>query len=235
MTALLTPTKPAAENRGTLTIALVSLTFSTGLIDALSFIAIGHVFTANMTGNIVFLAFAVGGAQGLSAARSGASLVAFMAGAIFGGIISVRHSSWTQARLLKHASAIEAALLLIATSFAIITGSKHEITPNAVYGLITLTAVAMGFRNAVVRKLAVADVTTTVLTLTVTGFASDSSLAGGTNPRWKRRLASIVTMFAGAATGAMLLRYGVVAPLAASSFVAVLASIAARRSERVTH
>jgi uncharacterized membrane protein YoaK (UPF0700 family) len=223
-----------AANTGTLTIALFALTFSTGLIDALSFIALGHVFTANMTGNIVFLAFAVGGAQGLSAPRSAASLVAFMAGAICGGIINVRQSDWTQARLLKHASAIEAALLLVATSFAVITGSKQEITPNAVYGLIVLTAVAMGFRNAVVRKLAVPDVTTTVLTLTVTGFASDSSLAGGTNPRWKTRLASILTMFAGAATGAALLRYSVAAPLAASSFLAVLASIAARRSERVT-
>ena len=232
MTAPLTPMKPAASN--TLTIALVALTFSTGIIDALSFIALGHVFTANMTGNIVFLAFAVGGAQGLSAARSAASLLAFMAGAVCGGLFNVRHSGWTQTRLLKHASAIEAALLLIATTFAVITGSKHEITPNAVYGLIVLTAVAMGFRNAVVRKLAVPDMTTTVLTLTVTGLASDSSLAGGTNPRWKTRLTSIVTMFAGAATGAMLLRYGVVAPLAASSFVAVLASIAARRSERVT-
>ena len=235
MTAPSTPMKPAASNTGTLTVSLVALTFSTGLIDALSFIAIGHVFTANMTGNIVFLAFAVGGAQGLSAARSAASLLSFMAGALCGGIINVRHSGWTQARLLKHASAIEAALLLVAACFAVITGSKHEITPNAVYGLIVLTAVAMGFRNAVVRKLAVPDVTTTVLTLTVTGFASDSSLAGGTNPRWKTRLASIVTMFAGAATGAMLLRYGVVAPLAASSFVAALAYMVARRSERVTH
>jgi uncharacterized membrane protein YoaK (UPF0700 family) len=74
----------------------------------------------------------------------------------------------------------------------------------------------MGVRNAAVRKLAVPDMTTTVLTLTVTGFASDSSLAGGANPRWKTRLASIVTMFAGAATGALLLRYGVVAPPAPS-------------------
>src|SRR3954469_13839446 len=90
----------------TLTVALLALTFSTGLIDALSFIALGHVFTANMTGNIVFLAFAVGGAQGLSAARSAASLLAFMAGAICGGVINVRHSAWTQARLLKQASAI---------------------------------------------------------------------------------------------------------------------------------
>ena len=234
MTAPSTQMKPAASNTGTLTISLLALTFSTGLIDALSFIALGRVFTANMTGNIVFLAFAIAGVQGLSAAGSVASLLAFMAGAVCGGLFNVRHSGWTQTRLLKHASAIEAALLLIATTFAVITGSKHEITPNAVYGLIVLTAVAMGFRNAVVRKLAVPDMTTTVLTLTVTGLASDSSLAGGTNPRWKTRLTSIVTMFAGAATGAMLLRYGVVAPLAASSFVAALAYMVARRSERVT-
>ena len=235
MTAPLTPMQTVAASTGTLAIALFALTFSTGLIDALSFIAIGHVFTANMTGNIVFLAFAVGGAQGLSAARSAASLLSFMGGAVCGGLFNVRHSGWTQARLLKHAIAIEAALLLFAACFAVITGSNHEITTTATYGLIVITAVAMGFRNAVVRKLAVPDMTTTVLTLTVTGFASDSSLAGGTNPRWKTRLASIVTMFAGAATGAMLLRYGVVAPLAASSFVGELAYMVARRSERVTH
>ena len=235
MTAPSTPMKPAVSNTGTLTIPFLALTFSTGLIDALSFIALGRVFTANMTGNIVFLAFAIAGVQGLSAAGSVASLLAFMAGAVCGGLFNVRHSGWTQARLLKKASLIEAVLLLAAAIFAIITESKNEIITTATYGLIVITAVAMGLRNAVVRKLAVPDVTTTVLTLTVTGLASDSSLAGGANPRWKTRLASIVTMFAGAATGAMLLRYGVVAPLAASSCVAVLAYIAARRSERVTH
>jgi len=231
MTAPSTPMKPAASNTGTLTISLLALTFITGLIDALSFIALGRVFTANMTGNIVFLAFAIAGVQGLSAAGSVTSLLAFMAGAVCGGLFNVRDSGWTQARLLKKASLIEAALLLAAAIFAIITESKN--TTTATFGLIVITAVAMGFRNAVVRKLAVPDVTTTVLTLTVTGIASDSSLAGGTNPRWKTRLASIVTMFAGAATGATLLRYGVVAPLAASSFVAALAFMAARRSERV--
>lgn len=68
--------------------------------------------------------------------------------------------------------------------------------------MIVLTAIAMGLRNATVRKLAVADMTTTVLTLTLTGIAADSSLAGGTNPRWARRLASVIAMFAGAALGA---------------------------------
>jgi uncharacterized membrane protein YoaK (UPF0700 family) len=232
------PTKPGsvhaavASDRATM-IALIALTFSTGLIDAVSFISLGHVFTANMTGNIVFLGFAVGGATGLSAARSGASLLAFMAGAILGGMINVRHSDWTQVRLLKCAIEIEALLLLMATSFAASAGVKTEISQGLTYGLIVLLALAMGVRNAVVRKLAVPDLTTTVLTLTVTGIASDSSLAGGANPRWRTRVAAVITMFAGAATGAMFLRYGLFAPLAASSLLlmAVLVGMDAVGSE----
>jgi len=69
------PTKPGSAHAAVATgratmIALIGLTFSTGLIDAVSFISLGHVFTANMTGNIVLLGFAVGGAKGLSVARS---------------------------------------------------------------------------------------------------------------------------------------------------------------------
>jgi len=218
------PTRPSsvqpvvATGRATM-IALIALTFTTGIIDAVSFISLGHVFTANMTGNIVLLGFAVGGATGVSAARSVASLLAFMAGALFGGMINVRHSDWTQMRLLKLAIEIEAILLLLATSFAASAGTKAEISSSLTYGLIVLMALAMGVRNAVVRKLAVPDLTTTVLTLTVTGIASDSSLAGGANQRWRKRVTAVITMFAGAATGAMLLRYGVFAPLGASSIV----------------
>jgi uncharacterized membrane protein YoaK (UPF0700 family) len=212
---------------------LIALTFNTGIIDAVSFISLGHVFAANMTGNIVLLGFAVSGATGLSAARSGASLFAFMAGALFGGMINVRHSGWTQMRLLKRAIVIEAALLLVATSFAASARIKTEISSSLTYGLIVLLALAMGVRNAVVRKLAVPDLTTTVLTLTVTGIASDSSLAGGANPRWRSRVTAVMTMFAGAAAGAMLLRYGVFAPLGASSLLlfAVLAWMDAMGSE----
>jgi uncharacterized membrane protein YoaK (UPF0700 family) len=224
------PTRPssahAAAGTGRATmIALIALTFSTGLIDAVSFISLGHVFTANMTGNIVLLGFAVGGATGLSAARSGTSLLAFMAGALFGGVINLRHSDWTETSLLKRAIVIEALLLLMATGFAANAGTKTQFSPSITYGLIVLTALAMGVRNAVVRKLAVPDLTTTVLTLTVTGIASDSSLAGGANPRWRTRVTAVVTMFAGAATGAMLLRYGIFAPLGASSLL-VLAVLA---------
>jgi uncharacterized membrane protein YoaK (UPF0700 family) len=236
------PTTPSsvlpvlATGRATM-IALIALTFSTGLIDAVSFISLGHVFTANMTGNIVLLGFALGGVTGLSAARSGASLLAFMAGALFGGVINVRHSDWTQMRLLKRAIVIEAALILIAASFAACAGTKNEISPILTYGLIVLMALAMGVRMAVVRKLAVPDLNTTVLTLTVTGIASDSSLAGGANPRWRSRITAIIAIFAGASAGAMLLRYGVFAPLGASSLllVVVLAWMAAIGSDDALH
>jgi hypothetical protein len=68
--------------------------------------------------------------------------------------------------------------------------------------------VALKFLTAV-RKLAIADMTTTVLTLTLTGLAADSSLAGGTNPRWPRRVASVIAMFAGADLGARIVRTSV--------------------------
>jgi len=61
----------------------------------------------------------------------------------------------------------------------------------------------MGLRNAVVRKLAVPDLTTPVLTLTVTGLAADSAVAGGSSAR---RVLSILAMFGGALVGAVLLR-----------------------------
>src|SRR6201982_1760947 len=106
--------------------ALLGMTAVTGLIDAVSFLSLGHVFTANMTGNIVLLGFAMGGATGLSASRSVASLLAFMAGALFGGMINVRHSGWTQMRLLKRAIVLEGGLLVLATIFASRAGAKDE-------------------------------------------------------------------------------------------------------------
>ena len=237
MTIAPSSVQPAAATDRATMIALIALTFITGIIDAVSFVSLGHVFAANMTGNVVLLGFAMGGATGLSPARSGASLLAFIAGALLGGAINVRYSDRTQRHLLKRTVVIEAALLVLAAGLAMSAGTKSEISPSLAYGLIILMALAMGVRNAVVRKLAVPDLTTTVLTLTVTGMVSDSSLAGGTNPRWKTRVAAVVTMFAGAAAGAMSLRYGVLVPLAASSLLlfAVLAWIAAMEPDDAPH
>ncbi len=73
------------------------------------------------------------------------------------------------------------------------------------FGIIVLLGVGTGLQNATVRRLAIPDLTTTVLTLTITGLAADSALAGGDHPRQARRLSSVVAMLAGALVGGALM------------------------------
>ena len=206
---------------------LLLLTASTGLVDAVSYLALGHVFTANMTGNVVFLGFAIADAPGLSIPRSSAALAAFVVGAAIGGRLAARigegkHQPWTTI-----AFAIEALLLLAAA--AVGAGGRDVLAsePDRLYGLIALTGVAMGVRNAVVRKVAVRDLTTTVLTLTITGIVADSSLIGGTNPGLWRRASSVVLMFGGAAAGALLLRHSLALPMVVAGVIAAVCAVGA--------
>src|SRR5882757_8482624 len=70
--------------------ALLALTFTTGLVDAVSYLGLGHVFTANMTGNIVFLGFGIAGGTGLPVLAPIISLAAFLVGAAAGGGLASR-------------------------------------------------------------------------------------------------------------------------------------------------
>ena len=169
----------------------------TGIVDAVSFLGLGHVFTANMTGNVVLLGFAVAGASELSVARSSLSLVGFLAGAVFGGRLARVMINTTRRRWIFMAGALEAVLLLVAAVVSSGLESTEQIPSRRIYAVIVLTAVAMGLRTATVRQLAVLDMTTTVLTQTLAAFAAESTLAGGTNPRLGRRVAAVLLMFAG--------------------------------------
>jgi uncharacterized membrane protein YoaK (UPF0700 family) len=114
------------------------------------------------------------------------------------------------------ATYLEMALLLIAAGTA--TFAASDGSPAIAHAIILSTALAMGLRNAVVRKLEIPDLTATVLTMTITGLAAESSLAGGGGGRTGRRALSILAMFAGALAGAILLRsVGLPAPLALAS------------------
>jgi uncharacterized membrane protein YoaK (UPF0700 family) len=160
----------------------LGMTAVTGLVDAVSYLSLGRVFTANMTGNIVLLAFATAHVSGLSVARSSTALLAFLIGAILGGRTMARANADSQVGFAARAFLLEV-VFLFAASFCSI-GYRVDVLEDSFrpFVLIVLTALAMGIRNAAVRKLAIPDLTTTVLTLTITGIGAESSLANGNNP-----------------------------------------------------
>jgi uncharacterized membrane protein YoaK (UPF0700 family) len=211
---------PASGLRHPLVVTLLGLTFTTGLIDAASYLGLGHVFTANMTGNVVLLGFGIAGYAGLPVVSPIVSLAAFIVGAFAGGILSAR----TFERHALHvglALAIEFSLVGVA---AILAAAAH-VAPNTFAGdvLVGVLAFAMGARNASVRKLAVPDMSTTVLTMTITGLAADSRLAGGSGTATPRRAGAVVAMLTGAVAGALLLKTELWLPLAATSLFALVA------------
>lgn len=194
--------------------SLFVLTVATGLIDAASFLGLGHIFTANMTGNIVFLGFALAGVPGFSWATCTTGLIAFMGGAGIAARIGRAHDSGPQRRWLLTIAAGEAILLWLAAACALFFGASAQLA------MVALTAVAMGARNATVRQLKIPDLTTTVLTLTITGVAADSYLAGGSNPNLARRVLAILAILAGALAGALLLKTTSIAvPLAVAGLL----------------
>ncbi|MCI3240006.1 YoaK family protein [Streptomyces spinosisporus] len=219
---------PDREARGVRLVAvLLGLTVVSGLIDAVSYLGLGHVFTANMTGNVVVLGFAAAGAPGFSVPHTATSLACFLLGAVAGGRVGRwrgEGSRRTWARLVLAAEAV-----LVGGSAVVAFAAPHATA--SVYALIALTAFAMGLRNATVRRLGVADLTTTVLTMTLTGLAADSRAGGGSGHRSPRRSASVVAMAAGAWLGAWLvIHHGLGPPLlVAACATGVLALVASGR------
>ena len=191
--------------KGPLPPLLLVLTVVTGLVDAFSYLALGRVFVANMTGNVVFLAFSVAGAGGFSVTASVLALVTFALGALAGGWL-VRLMPGQIGRLLLAVTAAQAALVVAACA----VGAAVDLPAagGARWVLVALLGLAMGGQNAVARRLAVPDLTTTVLTLTVTGMAADSRLTGGPGSRAGVRLLSVLAMFLGALIGAALIVHG---------------------------
>src|SRR6476619_1254046 len=121
------------SKHGPLPPLLLGLTFVTGLVDAFSYLLLGHVFVANMTGNVVFLGFAVAGAPGFSIAASLAALASFVVGALAGGAAGARFGHH-RGHLLSVAAAIQATLLAAAVVLAALSGSP--VSPGYRYSLI---------------------------------------------------------------------------------------------------
>ncbi|GGV42082.1 membrane protein [Streptomyces longisporoflavus] len=205
---------PDAEGQhGVLPPLLVALTFVTGLVDAVSYLGLDRVFVANMTGNVVFLGFALAGDVQLSATASLLAAGSFVAGAWLGGRIAPR----VERPLRLFALLVGAHAVLVAAALVL------DVVADVRDVLIVLLALGMGLQNAVVGKLAVPDLNTTVLTRTLTGLAADRF-----GPASVRRFVSVAAMFAGALAGGLLqLRHGTVAALAPALLLLALVALTA--------
>lgn len=214
---------PSPVSRRQTVTALLLLTFTTGLVDAVSVLVLGHVFVANMTGNVVFLGFWFVPHSGVDLTAAVVAFAGFVVGTILGGRLS-RHLDSNVRRWLTTALGLEVVVL---TVLAIVAGAGlvhyHD---NTKLILIAGLAVTFGSQNATARQFGIQELSTTVLTSTIVGLGFDSRLAGGTGEGEKLRYGVVLTMLAGAAVGATLTRF-TVAPIIglAAVIVAVSAGI----------
>ncbi len=210
--------------QGPLPALMLVLTVLTGVVDAVSILSLGRVFVANMTGNVVFVGFALAGASGFSLAASLSALAGFLLGAAIGGAAGERLEAH-RGRLLAAVAGLE--FLLVSGALLAAAWAGADLGPGERDGIAALLALAMGAQNAAVRQLKVFDLTTTVLTMTLTGVAAD--LRHGDRFAIVRRLFAVGAMLAGAAFGAWLvLDVSTVAALGlAAALLAVVAACAA--------
>lgn len=219
------------EEYGPLPSMFVMLTVVAGLVDAVSFIALDHVFVANMTGNVVFVGFALGGAAGLSAGASLSALAAFVVGAVVAGKL-IRRSGGHHARLMRAFGLVKVPLVAAATVIAIIVGDS--LSQPARYALIIPLAMAMGVQNAAVRRVNVPGLRTTLLTLTITGMAADPASRHAGVAEIRRGTISVLAMFAGALIGGLLVvNVDVAVPIALAALLQGASTVIAHRNSAV--
>lgn len=183
---------------------MLALTFSTGVVDAVGYLGLDRVFTGNMTGNVVILGMAIVGAEDLPVLGPLLALAGFMAGAALGGRV-LRHAApgWTR-RTTVLMSLVAVVMLAVAVLLLV---ADEDLAKPVRISITTVLGAAMGIQAATARFIAVKDVTTVVVTSTITGLAADSVLGSGKGGGSARRASAVVLILAGAAVGAALLKW----------------------------
>jgi uncharacterized membrane protein YoaK (UPF0700 family) len=192
-------------------------------VDAVSYLALGRVFTANMTGNTVLFGLALVEGDGGAVVRTALALGAFVAGATIGAwlVHRIEHPGhWP--RGVTIALGVECVLL------AALAADRSEM----LLGRVALAALAMGIQSAAARRLDVFGIATTFVTGTLTSLVSliarhgISSAAAGHGKRMLATAWGVYVLGAMAAGGAMQVVPGgaLLAPVAIVLVVVVIAT-----------
>jgi len=210
---------------------MLALTFSTGIIDAVGYLGLDRVFTGNMTGNVVILGMALAGADDLPVVGPIIALVGFMLGAALGGrVLRPVKTGWT-----TRSTWLFTVVGLLMAVLAIVLGVVPEHPEPLALTVTGILGLAMGLQAATARHIAVKDVTTVVVTSTITGLAADSWLGSGKGQPWFRRLAAVVLIGAGAGVGALALNVGLWLGLAIAAAITLIASLFGHLVAHVKH
>jgi uncharacterized membrane protein YoaK (UPF0700 family) len=174
-------------------------------VDALSYLGLSHVFTANMTGNAVLLGLAIGQTEELQVAHSSAAIVGF----VIGVVVAAKLVGPTRERLvwssrITFALCLECAVLIV---FAVGWLGGPRSAGGGLVGLIVLSGLAMGIQSAVARRLAVPGIATTYITGTITALVAELTSVSGAVGERRRMTAVIGALVAGAVTGGLTLAY----------------------------
>ena len=205
-----------------LTRTLLALTFVTGIIDAVSFLALGQIFAAMQTGNVIFLGLGIAGAGGAPVLAPLVTIAAFVVGGGCAALLGRRLGALSGSGI---AIALGIEVVLLAT--AAVLAAATEISPGelAAYVTVALLALTMGLRNTLVRGFGGPNLATTVLNLTVTALTTLAPLNLASNSDLGQRAAAFVALLAGAASGALLLKTSITLPLATAAAVTLAAGL----------
>ena len=210
--------------RRSLPLIVLLLTFTTGLVDAVSYLGLGRVFSGIQTGNLVVIGFALGGSEEFTVVGPALSLVAFFIGAALGGRLanrwSNRHRRWFAIALTSEAVLIGLAALAAAGPAVDALGDWHT------YVVVILLGAAMGLRSATIRRLSAPEVSTTVLTSTITSLATDAGTLAAAPGRHAWQVSTIAARLLGAVAGALLLEYSLMLPIALVAGLTVVTAVA---------
>ena len=184
---------------------LLALTFAAGCGDALSYLGLSHVFTANMTGNAVLLGLAIGQTQELQIAHSTAAIVGFVGGVVMATkLVGPPRDRVVWSSRITFALVLEFVVLL---AFAVGWFRGPRTTLYGLLVMIVLSGLAMGIQSAVARRLAVPGISTTYITGTITTLVAELTSVSGAVGERRRMTAVIGALVAGAITGGLMLTH----------------------------
>ncbi|UXN32619.1 YoaK family protein [Glutamicibacter sp. M10] len=208
---------------------MLALTFTTGIIDAVGYLGLDRVFTGNMTGNVVILGMALLGADDLPVVGPVVALAGFVVGAMIGGRVLKRELAGWNRRTTLLIAVVGVCLALTSLALFLDLHQASDVVALLITGFI---AASMGLQAATARHLGVKDVTTVVVTSTLTGLAADSPLGGGSGKFWQRRLLAVVLILAGAATGAAFLQIHIGLGILVTGVLAIAVALVGEASRK---